>query len=106
MFCPKCGTQLPIVRKHLNQKGPSMELKDLTPEQRASFEACSTPEEILALAKKEGFELSEDQLEQFSGGGFWDSSLKCPKCGSTDFGSDHTGTADMVYVCKKCGCRW
>ncbi len=95
-----------ITKKYPNWKGPTMEFEDLTPEQQASFKTCSTPEEILELAKKEGLELSEDQLDQISAGGMWDSSLKCPQCGSTEFGLDHTGTVNMVYVCKKCGCRW
>jgi len=40
----------------------------LTDEQKAKARACNTPEEILALAKEEGYELSDDQLEGISGG--------------------------------------
>ena len=45
-----------------------MNFDDLTPEQRAKVRACKTPEELLALAKEEGVELSEEQLEAVSGG--------------------------------------
>ena len=49
-----------------------MEFKDLTPEQQAKARACTTPEELLALAKAEGYELSDDELEAVSGGSAWD----------------------------------
>ena len=40
-------------------------------EMRAKIAACETPEDILALAKNEGIELSDDQMEAVSGGS-WD----------------------------------
>ena len=46
-----------------------MKFEDLTPEQQAKAKACKTPEDILALAKEEGFELSDEQLQEVSGGG-------------------------------------
>ena len=45
-----------------------MEYKDLTEDQRAKAAACSTPEELLAFAKGEEFELSDEQLESVVGG--------------------------------------
>ena len=33
--------------------------------------ACKTPEELMALAKEEGHELSEDEIEAISGGVTW-----------------------------------
>ena len=45
-----------------------MEFEDLTEEQKAKARACTTAEEILALARAEGMELSDDQLEEISGG--------------------------------------
>lgn len=46
-------------------------LESLTPEQREKARACATPEEILAFAKEEGYELSDDEIEAVSGG-VWD----------------------------------
>ncbi len=43
-------------------------LKGLTPEQIAKVEACKNSDEILALAKAEGVQLSNEQLEAVSGG--------------------------------------
>ena len=51
-----------------------MKFEDLTPELQEKANACKTPEEILALAKEEGYELSDEELEGVSGG--W--SLRCP----------------------------
>lgn len=45
-----------------------MEFNDLTEEQKAKIRECKTPEEMLALAREEGYELSDDQLEAVSGG--------------------------------------
>ena len=43
-------------------------LKGLTDEQIKKVEACKSPDEILALAKAEGIELTDEQLEAVSGG--------------------------------------
>ena len=43
-------------------------LKGLTEEQISKVKACKTQEELLALAKQEGVELSEEQLSAVSGG--------------------------------------
>lgn len=45
-----------------------MEYKDLTDEQRAKARACTSPEELMALARDEGVELTDEQLEAVSGG--------------------------------------
>lgn len=44
------------------------DIKDLTPEQKEKALHCKTPEDILALAKEEGYELSDEELESVSGG--------------------------------------
>ena len=63
-----------------------MELKDLsdelgilTPEQMEKAKQCRTPEELFALAKEEGMELTTNQLEAIAGGGIidWDCPLDC-----------------------------
>ena len=40
-----------------------MDLKSLDPELRAKVKACSTPEEILALAEDEGYTLTVEELK-------------------------------------------
>ena len=49
-----------------------MKLDDLTPELKEKALACKTPEELVELAKVEGFELSDEQLDSIAGGD-WDS---------------------------------
>ena len=46
-----------------------MDFKDLSPELREKAKACETPEELFALAKREGHKLTEDEIEAISGGG-------------------------------------
>ena len=43
-------------------------LSKLTDEQKKKVEAAKTPEELLAVAKESGWELSPDQLEAVAGG--------------------------------------
>ena len=43
-------------------------LINLTDEQKKKVEAAKTPEELLALAKEAGYELSPEQLEAIAGG--------------------------------------
>lgn len=45
-----------------------MNFENLTEEQKAKAMNAKTPEEILALAKDEGYELSDEELEAVSGG--------------------------------------
>ncbi len=61
-------------------------LKGLSEEQIKKVEACKSSEEILNLAKAEGIELTDEQLEAVSGGGCFDGfkKRKCPDCGSSD----------------------
>ena len=40
----------------------------LTPEQKAKVKACKTPEELMALADAEDFELSVEELDAVAGG--------------------------------------
>ena len=85
-------------------------LKGLTEEQIAKVKACKSHEELLALAKKEGIELSDEQLAVVSGGGAcsvisdvgdkinpWD----CPKCGANRPIKD-----GKKLTCEKCGYTW
>ena len=52
------------------------ELKD--PELQEKLKSAKSPEDILAIAKEEGFELTDAQLEAVSGGSDWDlSGMRC-----------------------------
>ena len=85
-------------------------LKGLTKEQIAKAKACKNHEELLALAKAEGIELTDEQLTAISGGGAcsvvsdigdYFNPFDCPKCGSNDVQKDGN-----KYTCKKCGHSW
>ena len=49
-----------------------MDFEDLTPEQQEKVRACKTPEDMLALAKAEGYELSDEELAAVNGGINWE----------------------------------
>ena len=55
-----------------------MDFKDMniSPELREKAKACKTPEEVLELAKKEGYKLSDEEMESISGGG-WTQTFSC-----------------------------
>ena len=46
-----------------------MSLENLSPELREKMQACETLEEAIELAKDEGVELTDEQVEEISGGG-------------------------------------
>ena len=48
-----------------------MNLEDLTPEQQERARSARSPEEVLALAKEAGYELTDEQLDAVSGGDSW-----------------------------------
>lgn len=48
-----------------------MNFDDLTPAQQDRVLNAKTPEEILALAKEDGYELSDEDLEGIAGGMMW-----------------------------------
>ena len=57
-----------------------MEFDDLTDEQKARVRACKTSDELVALAKAEGVELNDEQLDAIAGGdSFWcPTATSCP----------------------------
>ena len=79
-------------------------LKGLTDEQIKKVEACKSPDEIIALAKAEGVELTDEQLEVVSGGCGNSTPKKCPECNSSRIAS--TGIHFMEYKCSDCGHKW
>lgn len=48
-----------------------MNISDLSPELQEAVKTCKTPDELIALAKAEGYELSDEELAAVSGGGVW-----------------------------------
>ena len=60
-----------------------LENLDISPELREKAKACKTPEELLALAKREGYKLSDAEMEAVAGGGNWscDSYVYVPNVG-------------------------
>ena len=57
-----------------------MNFDELTDEQKAKAMACKSAEELVELAKSEGVELSEEQLDSIAGGdSFWcPTATSCP----------------------------
>ena len=45
-----------------------MKFEDLSPELQEKAVVCKTPEELFELAKSEGLELGEEELEAINGG--------------------------------------
>lgn len=82
---------------------------DIPPELEEEAKACETPEEMLALAKRKGYKLSDADLAAVSGGwGVKDALPQCPSCHSyevsmsTIFGSPGATRC----ACSKCGYTW
>ena len=66
-----------------------MRLEDLTPEQKEKVKTCKNADELMAIAKEMGHELTDDELEAMSGGDWdcWDVCTKYEKpntCGVRD----------------------
>ena len=79
-----------------------MEFQILSEEQKAKLEKCNGPEDFLALAKEEGYELSDEDLAALSGGGAWDPSdpvYTCPCCHQKFENPNHY----VQLPCPHCG---
>ena len=77
-------------------------LKGLSEEQIAKIRECKNIEEALAIAKEEGIELSEEQLEAVSGGMCSTIPTYCPFCGGTDFKVSKATLLTTTYFCWDC----
>ncbi len=88
-------------------------LKGLSEEQLEKARACKTHAELLELAKEEGLQLTDEQLESVNGGAcrIEAPSVPCPACGSTrieatwDAYADHSNGIHHC-VCLDCGERF
>ena len=80
-------------------------LKDLSEEQIAKIKACKNTEEMLAVAKEEGVQLNDEQLEAVSGGVCTAPEIKCPKCGCTKL-SSFMQYSGYTYICTNCNYKW
>ena len=86
-------------------------LKGLNEEQINKARKCKSQEELLALAKEEGIELSDEQLIAVNGGFCSDTtvSVVCPKCGANVKGQVHKSSAIKElgeFTCQNCGHKW
>ena len=86
-------------------------LKGLSEEQIAKIKACKNQEEVLQVAKAEGIELTDEQLEAVSGGGCFGTTPPCPYCGASKDYVEKTKVpgvwaAEFVWGCNKCGRYW
>ena len=82
-------------------------LHDLTPEQIEKLKSCENKDELLALAKAEGVELTDEQLDAVSGGCGTKVAQDeiCPQCGSTDL-VYHDILIGLEFTCKTCGHKY
>lgn len=84
----------------------------LTQEQIEKVKNCKNNEELLELAKEEGVELTDEQLQAVSGGACTESEPDlgcCPKCGSTNFIYGELrdfSTTKYDFECLDCQTRW
>ena len=76
--------------------------KGLSEEQLAKVRACKNKDELLELAKEEGVELTEEQLEGVSGGACTSIRITCPWCGSY-FAVQRSGE---FFHCEFCDCTF
>ena len=82
-------------------------LKGLSEEQIAKVKTCKNSEELLKLAKKEGIELTSEQLAVVSGGGKCQSTpdTECSQCGSKDIDIKRQSTGVLFDYQFECTCR-
>lgn len=68
------------LQRNCNREDTIMNIENLSPEQLEKARTCKTSEELLALAKAEGIELSDEELSAVSGGGDWNDPVDLDKC--------------------------
>ena len=68
---------------------------ELNKELLAKAKEAKTPEELIALAKENGMELADEELDNVSGGG----------CGPTYYEACMANGYCSDYICSRCGSR-
>ena len=74
----------------------TMKYEELTPDLQKKARACKDIDEVLALAKSEGYELSEEELTSISGGSW------CGEVCSEKDTCEHT-PCEHIYIINKPG---
>ena len=86
-------------------------LEGLTKEQIEKASKCKDSKELLELAKEEGVELTDEQLNAISGGCSDPAPkvAKCPQCGAevtAEYIETTPGDGKYQYQCLACGYSW
>ena len=87
-------------------------LKGLSEEQLEKASHCKNGEELLALAKEEDYELTDEQLAAVNGGcGHKEdkTSRTCPQCGAMitgEYVETTPGDGKYHFICTSCGYEW
>jgi DNA-directed RNA polymerase subunit RPC12/RpoP len=81
-------------------------LANLPDELKLSIEKADTVEELVNLAKENGVDLSDEQVDQLANGGWGsDNGKTCPDCGCRNI----IQIGDLFiyrYKCMDCGKQW
>ena len=85
-------------------------LKGLTEEQIVKVKACKNQDELLALAKSDNIELTDEQLAAVSGGICTSTpTFVCPNCGSKNIKTRYNENSIAEWwnnTCEDCGYVW
>ncbi len=76
-----------------------MRTQDMTPEQIEEAKKLATPEQMLAYARDNGIDLTDDEMDSIAGGYGSGEAIVCPYCGSTDINT----RVKEAYECRACG---
>ena len=84
-----------------------MNFSNLSKEQISKASGCKTPEEVMAVVREEGIELTDEQLDAVAGGGSnWAGWETCPQCGSTRVTEFLSPDGFAEYSCFNCSYYW
>ena len=83
-------------------------LKGLTEGQIAKLAKCQSNEEVLEVAKEEGIDLTNEQLEAAYDSCGYNRNVRCPICNSynTERKESASFDTDVRFHCKSCDYSW